>query len=353
MTMLRRLSWLAALGSAVLTADVASADAVQAGPEAGTVDASAWLSLAATDGPAAGRHVVLVSGDEEYRSEEALTQLAKILALRHGFRCTVLYAVDPATGCIDPTVVDHIPGLEALRDADLMVIATRFRRLPDPQMAEIDAYLRSGRPVVGLRTATHAFNLPEGSPFHHYSWNQQGGRMPEGFGRQVLGETWIAHHGRHGSESTRGLVASGAGGHPILRGIADGDVWGPTDVYAVRMPLPGDAQVLLLGQVLAGMSPGSPPVAGPQNDPPMPLAWIKSYSVDGGPTGRVFTTTLGAAEDLLAAGTRRLLINACYWAVGMEEAIPPAANVNLVGTFEPTPFKAGGHRPGVRPHDLR
>ena len=353
MAMLRRLSWLVALVSNVFAAGLVSAEVTPADQEEGPADVSAWLTLAAADEPAAGRHVVLVSGDEEYRSEEALTQLAKILALRHGFRCTVLYAVDPATGCIDPTVVDHIPGLELLRDADLMVIATRFRRLPDPQMAEVDAYLRSGRPVVGLRTATHAFNLPEGSLFHHYSWNQHGERMPEGFGRQVLGETWIAHHGRHGSESTRGLVAPGADGHPILRGIADGDVWGPTDVYAVRLPLPGDSRVLLVGQVLAGMSPGSPPVAGPQNDPPMPLAWTKSYSVDGGPTGRVFTTTLGAAEDLLAAGTRRLLVNACYWAVGLEDGIPPAANVNLVGAFEPTPVKAGGHRPGVKPHQLR
>jgi type 1 glutamine amidotransferase len=315
--------------------------------------ADAWLSLAGGDGPGTGKRVVLVSGDEEYRSEEALTQLAKILASRHGFDCTVLYAIDPTTGEISPNTNDNIPGLEALRMADLMVIATRFRKLPDAQMKEIDDYLRSGRPVVGLRTATHAFNLPAGSGYHHYAWNQKGERMPQGFGRQVLGETWIAHHGAHGKESTRGVIAPGAAGHPILRGIADGDIWGPTDVYAVRLPLPEGCETLVLGQVLSGMTPESAPVEGPKNDPLMPIAWTKHYAIDGGPSGRVFTTTMGAATDLAAEGTRRLLVNACYWAVGLESAIPSKSDVAIVGTFEPSPFKNNGYRQGVKPADLR
>ena len=296
---------------------------------------------------------MLVSGDEEYRSEEALTQLGRILARHHGFDCTVLYAIDPATGDISPDTVDNIPGLEALRTADLMVIATRFRNLPDEQMREIDAHLRAGRPVVGMRTATHAFNIPAGRAFHHYSWNHQGEAMPQGFGRQVLGETWISHHGHHGKESTRGLVAPGAGDHPILRGINDGDIWGPTDVYAVRLPLPGDARPLVLGQVLSDMQPGSPPVVGPKNEPLMPVAWTNTYSVAGGPAGRVFATTMGAATDLVAAGTRRLLVNGCYWAVGLEARIPAAANVDLVGEFVPTAFSFNGARKGVKPADLR
>jgi type 1 glutamine amidotransferase len=315
--------------------------------------ADAWLTVAGADGPGKGKRVVLVSGDEEYRSEEALTQLAKILATRHGFDCTVLYAIDPATGEISPNTNDNIPGLEALRTADLMVIATRFRKLPDAQMKEIDDYLRSGRPVVGLRTATHAFNLPAESAYHRYSWNQQGERMPQGFGRQVLGETWVAHHGAHGKESTRGIVAPGAAGHPILRGIADGDIWGPTDVYTVRLPLPEGCETLVLGQVLTGMTPDSGPVAGAKNEPMMPIAWTKHYSVEGGPRGRVFTTTMGSSSDLAAAGTRRLLVNACYWALGLEDAIPTAANVDVVGTFEPSPFRNNGYVKGVKPADLR
>ena len=318
--------------------------------------ADPWLVVEGGDGPGTGKRVVLVSGDEEYRSEEALTQLAKILAQHHGFTCTVLYAIDPQTGEISPNEQTNIPGLEALRTADLMVIATRFRNLPDEQMKEIDDYLKAGKPVVGLRTATHAFNLPKESPFHHYTWNQQGEKMPQGFGRHVLGETWINHHGHHGHESTRGLVAPDAKDHPILRGINDSDIWGPTDVYGVRLPLPGDSQVLVLGQVLEGMTPDAKPVEGAdakKNDPMMPIAWTKTYSVEGGPTGRVFTTTMGAASDLAAAGTRRLLVNGCYWALGLEDQIPSASNVDLVGTFEPSPFRTNGYKPGVKPADLK
>src|SRR5438132_1400531 len=120
--------------------------------------ADPWIVLEGGNGPGKGKHVVLVSGDEEYRSEEALPQLAKILAKHHGFRCTVLFAIDPQTGEINPEINDNIPGLEALKTADLMVIFTRFRNLPDDQLQHIADYVDSGRPIVGLRTATHAFN---------------------------------------------------------------------------------------------------------------------------------------------------------------------------------------------------
>ena len=317
--------------------------------------ADPWVVIEGGEGPGKGKHVVLVSGDEEYRSEEGLTQLARILATHHGFTCTVLYAIDPESGEINPMNQKNIPGLEALRKADLMVIATRFRNLPDEQMQEIDAYLKAGKPVIGLRTATHAFALPKESRFARYSWNNKTDTFTEGFGRQVLGETWISHHGHHGHESTRGLIVPEAKDHPIIRGIKDGDIWGPTDVYGVRLPLPGDSQPLVLGQVLEGMTPDAPVVTGAdakKNEPMMPIAWTKTYAVDGGPTGRVFTTTMGSSTDLASAGLRRLLVNAAYWAVGLEEKIPPAANVDIVGTFEPTPFKAGGHKKGVKPADL-
>jgi len=306
------------------------------------------------EGPGKGKQVVLVSGDEEYRSEEALTQLAKILAEHHGFDCRVLYAIDAKTGEISPNTGNNIPGLEALRDAELMVIATRFRNLPDDQMKEIDDYLRRGGPVVGMRTATHAFNVPKDRAYAHYG-NGYGGEKKEwadGFGRLVLGEKWISHHGHHGKESTRGLIQPEAKDHPILRGIADGDIWGPTDVYGVRLPLPGDSQPLVLGQVLTGMTADSAPVEGKKNDPMMPVAWTKTYAVEGGPSGRVFTTTMGSSTDLAAEGTRRLLVNACYWATGLEGRIPAKSCVDIVGTFEPTPFGFNGARKGLKPGDL-
>ena len=136
-------------------------------------------------GPGRGKHIVLVSGDEEYRSEEALPQLAKILSARHGFRCTVLFAIDPADGTINPDRNNNIPGLEALASADLMVIFTRFRDLPDEQMKHIVDYVEPGRPIVAMRTATHAFNLKSSRTYQRYSWDNK--EWDGGFGRQVLG----------------------------------------------------------------------------------------------------------------------------------------------------------------------
>jgi len=105
-----------------------------------------------------GKKIVLISGDEEYRSEEALPQLARILSTHHGFTCIVLYAIDPATGNIEPDFVNNIPGLHLLKTADLVVISLRFRELPDDQMKFIDQYIQDGKPIIALRTSTHAFN---------------------------------------------------------------------------------------------------------------------------------------------------------------------------------------------------
>ncbi|HEX8202427.1 MAG TPA: ThuA domain-containing protein, partial [Isosphaeraceae bacterium] len=247
-------------------------------------------------------------------------------------------------------VRDNIPGLEALRTADLMIIATRFRDLPDEQMKEIDAYVTSGRPTLGMRTATHAFDVAGGKTYARYGWKSK--EWDGGFGRQVLGETWISHHGQHGKQSTRGVLAAGQSDHPILRGLRDGDIWGPTDVYGVRRPLPGDSRPLVLGQVLEGMRPEDRPVAGGPNDPMMPVAWIKTYTAAPGKVARVFATTMGASQDLQSEGLRRLLVNACYWAVGLEDRIPAETTVDLVGEYHPRPFGFGGFTKGVRPADL-
>ena len=300
-------------------------------------------------GPGLGKHIVFLSGDEEYRSEEGLPQLAKILAQHHGFKCTVLFAIDPKDGTINPMQSDNIPGTEALATADLLVMLTRFRDLPDDQMKHVVDYVESGKPIIGLRTATHAFAPSKHHAFDRFGWQSK--EWDGGFGRQVLGETWINHHGHHGKESARGIIAPGQQDHPILRGIKDGDIWGPTDVYGVRLPLPGDSQALVLGQVLTGMHSNDPPVSGKKNDPMMPIAWTKTYKTPGGKTDRVFTTTMGASQDLNSEGLRRLLVNACYWCLRMEAKILPKSDVRLVGDYKPTPFGHGTFVKGVRPAD--
>jgi type 1 glutamine amidotransferase len=299
--------------------------------------ADPWVEYQGSEGIGKGKHIVLISGDQEYRSEEALPQLGKILAKHQGFKCTVLFAIDPKTGTINPNVDDNIPGLEHLKTADLMVIFTRFRKLPDDQMKYIADYIAAGKPVVGLRTATHAFDNGGSKSYAKYAWGSKT-EWQGGFGRHVLGETWVDHHGQHGKQATRGIVAPGAKDHPILKGIHDGDVFGPTDVYAVRLPLPGDSNPLILGQVVAGMRPDDKPLAGPKNDPMMPVAWVKTYEADG-KHGRVFTTTMGASQDLIHEGTRRLIVNACLWAVGLEDKIPEKTIVDLVGSYNPTAFR--------------
>ena len=300
-------------------------------------------------GKAKGKSIVLISGDEEYRSEELQPQLAKILSTYHGFKCTVLFAIDPKDGTINPDRLDNIPGLEALDTADLLVLQTRFRDLPDDQMKHIVNYIESGKPIVGIRTATHAFQFKTSPTYAKYSWNSADG----GFGRLVLGETWINHHGQHGKQSTLGVLNPKEAAHPILTGIHDGELWSTTDVYEVRLPLPEDSKPLVFGEVLSGMDIKSPAVPGAVNDPMMPIAWVKSYTGSSGKTARVFATTLGTAQDLLIEADRRLLVNACYWALGMEQQISAKSNVGLVGEYHPHPFGFGGSVKGLTPADLR
>lgn len=290
-----------------------------------------WLEFKGGSGAGKGKHVVLVAGDEEYRSEELMPQLAKILSERHGMDCTVVFSIDPETGKIDPNQSSHIPGLQRLKDADLMIIATRFRALPDDQMQHIVDYIEAGKPVIGLRTATHAFNIPGTNRFAKYSWNYRGKDFEQGFGRQVLGETWIAHHGRHGSESTRGIVADPD--HKIATGIRDGDIWGPSDVYTVRLPLPEGSHTVFLGAILTGMNPDDDVVQDKRNDPMMPIGWTGSYQ-----GGRVFTSTMGAATDFVSEGVRRMIVNAAYWCLGLEDQITADLDIAFVGEFKPTRF---------------
>lgn len=309
--------------------------------------ADPWIVYDGFDGPGKGKHIVLVSGDEEYRSEEALPQLAKILAKHHGFKCTVLFAIDPKTDTINPNA-SNIPGLEALKTADAAVFFLRFRELPDSQMKHIVDYVEAGKPLVGLRTSTHAFK--GGKTYAKYGWTSKD--WPGGFGKQILGETWVSHWGAHGKQSTGGILAKGAEDHPILKGIKDRDIWGPTDVYEVKLPLPGDSKPLVLGAVLEGMKPDDKPIPGKKNDPMLPVAWTKSYQVEGGKQGKAFTTTMGSSQDLESEGTRRMLVNAVYWAAGLEDKIPAKSVVDLVGPYKASPFRNDGFIKGVKPEDL-
>ena len=141
-----------------------------------------WISYEGKDGPGKGKHVVLLAGDEEYRSEEALPMLAKILSERHGFKTTVLFSVNDA-GEIDPDNQKSLSNPAALDSADAIVMSLRFRNWPAETFARFDAAVARGIPLIGLRTSTHAFN----------------GNDHAKFGKQVMGEQWVSHWGNHKS----------------------------------------------------------------------------------------------------------------------------------------------------------
>ena len=297
-------------------------------------------------GPGTGKHIVFLSGDEEYRSEESLPQLARILAERHGFKCTVLFAINPTNGTIDPNFQNNLPGAEALDSADAIVMLLRFREWPDAQMKHfVDAY-RAGKPIVALRTSTHAFSYSKDpqSPYAKFSWNNKS--WPGGFGKQVLGETWVAHHGAHKQEATRGIIEPSAANDPLLRGVAD--LFGNSDVYTANPP--PDAKILVRGQVLAGMKSMDPPVEDKKNDPMQPVVWTRLYKNEAGKTNKILCTTMGAATDLENESLRRLIANAVFWAVGLE--VPAKADVNYIGEYRPSMYGFAGFIKGVKPADL-
>lgn len=296
-------------------------------------------------GPGAGKRIVLIAGEEEYRSEETLPMLAKILAGRFGFHCTLLFSQN-AAGAIDPDALENIPGLAAVGEADLLVLSIRFRELPDSDMKRIVDYLDAGKPIIGIRTATHSFNYVKRPASPYSKWSFQSASPQGGFGRAVLGQTWVNHWGIHGSQSTRGLVRAAAKDLPILRGVQD--VWGPSDVYEAAS-LPADAQVLLDGQVLSGMKPGDAPLASKAT---MPICWTRAVPAANGKVARVFATTIGAATDFQSEDLRRLFVNACFWSLEMETSIPPRADVDYMASYAPSNFGFGGFRKGVKPSDL-
>jgi hypothetical protein len=315
-----------------------------------------WVVYEGGSGPGKGKHIVFLSGDEEYRSEEGLPQLARILARRHGFKCTVLFSINKQ-GEIDPKTKDNEPGMVALDSADLCVMLLRFREWPDAQMSHFVRYHLAGKPIIALRTSTHAFDYPAGSTSAYTRFGWQSKEWPGGFGKHVLGETWISHWGNHAVQATRGIVAPGAAKNPILNGVSD--VFGTTDVYEAAPP--PDAQVILNGQVLTGMTPTDPPATNtkktnqgieqPVNDPMMPIVWLRHRKNEAGKANKILTCTMGAATDLLNEDLRRLLVNGVYWGLGRK--IPARANVDLVGAYHPSTFGFGGFRKGVKPADLR
>ena len=263
-----------------------------------------------------GKHLVFLTGDEEYRGEEGLPMLAKILSQRHGFKCTVLFSLN-AKGEIDPNNQKSLSNPKALDSADAIIMLLRFRTWPDDIYQHFDAACNRGIPVLGLRTSTHAFRGKRG-----------------GFGKRVLGERWVSHWGGHKREACRGAIEPSAKGDSILNGVTD--VFADSDVYEAYPPK--DAIILMRGLVLENMKPDSKPSTRQKkgrgiNDPAMAVAWTRNHKWPSGKSSKIFCTTMGAATDLQSEGLRRMIVNAVYAGLGMD--VPKKANVDYVDPYKP------------------
>lgn len=310
------------------------------------------LNMSGGEGPGKGKHIVLLAGDEEYRSEEAMPLLGKILAEQHGFETTVLFSADE-DGTINPKATGSLMGAEALVKADALIMSLRFRNWNDSTMEKFKAAVNRGIPLIAMRTSTHIFNFKKDSPWAEWSWNHESG----GFGRKVLGETWISHWGVHKKEATLTVVEPANSKHPILNGVSP--IFGDTDVYEVT--LPEDATILHRGLVLKGMNRTDAladyekklkrtGVIQKVNDPAMAVVWTREVKNEAGTTNKVLTTTMGAASELVDENLRRLIVNGVYWGCGMN--VPDKASVAVPENFKPSPYSFNAFKQNMKAADF-
>jgi len=253
------------------------------------VVATAWLLLAGLAPAQAKPHVVLLSGESLYGSATTLPQLAKRLEQQHGYRCTVIVREE----------THRFPTLDALGQADLLIVYARRMQLPAGQLGQVKWYIESGKPVIGLRTASHAFQ----------NWLE--------FDKLVLGGNYKGHH--KNNLSGNASVVPSAKAHPILDGVADEFKMGGS-LYK-NTPLAKSATPLLTGAV--------------DGHPAEPVAWTHSYKGN-----RTFYTSLGHADDFANPNFIRVVTNAIAWGLG-DEAKPAAAVAAKYGVEPGEPFRIG------------
>jgi hypothetical protein len=296
------------------------------------------------EGTGKGKHIVYIASDHEYRGEEALPALARIMAKRFGFKCTVLFGLNPK----DDTLLagsSDIKGLHILEDADLMVLAMRFINLEDNEMQHFVNYVNRGGPIMGLRTSTHAFRIPKERKFYLYDFRYPGEEFHMGFGRQVLGETWVNHYGKNHVQSSILMPEQENKDHPVLIGV--GAMHTQAGGYTAY-PIEG-SKVLARGIILNGMNKDASIDTSKEL---MPVVWARDYTSKSSKVARILTTTQGASEDIIDENFRRLLINGHFWCMGLEEYINEEIRIKFIGAYNPSKFAFEGHRRGVKPSDL-
>lgn len=235
-----------------------------------------------TAAPAANIVIMAVEEPDNYDAVNSMNAFAANELRPQGHQVTVVVG--------DKPVKHHFEGLvAALKDADLLILFSRRRFLPKEQMEAVRAHLNAGKPLLGIRTANHAF-IPRPKDTVDAGLTI----WPE-FTHDVLG-------GENTGYETKGLpytvsIAPGAENSPLLASVNAANILGHQSLYKV-LPLAADATPILIGTAKTDTSP------------PQPVAWTRAY---GPNKARVFYTSLGAPEDMRIADVRRLLANAVKW----------------------------------------
>ena len=221
-------------------------------------------------------HVVMLIAEREYETQQSLKRFSE--DREKAYRFTVVAA--------DPKDRNRLVGLDNLRDADLMLVSVRRRTLPTEQLAVIRDFILQGKPVIGIRTASHAFSLRNKKP-------PEGRTDWQDFDQVVFGGNYTNHHGN--DLQVKISLADTGSKHPIVKGI-DGNkqYFSSASLYRVS-PLMQGAKVLMRGQV--------------KGHPAEPIAWTYRRA-DG---GKSFYTSLGNTEDFQGLLLPALLENALVW----------------------------------------
>ena len=220
---------------------------------------------------------VVMIGEGEYETDRTLPEFVARYLEPIGIRTTIIHA--------DGVNRNLFPGLDVLKKADLLILSVRRRALPQKDLALIRDYLKAGRPLIGIRTANHAFHTHNQKPDGHAEWQE--------FDRDVVGGNYRGHHGV--GPATKLSVSKKGRNHPILRQVSVNSMLGNGSLYQVS-PLAGTATPLLIGTILG--------------EKPEPVAWTHHFK-----GGRIFYTSLGHAQDFENESFRRLLTNAVRWAL--------------------------------------
>lgn len=274
-----------------------------------------------------GPHIVFVTGDEEYRSEESMPMLARILKRELNAKISLCYSVD-SLGLIDPNNTKHINNLSSLDSADLMVMFTRFRELPDAELTKIMRFAESGKPMVGFRTSTHAFMYKDSTRL------QYNNEWPT----KVFGQQWITHHGHFDDGDdplTKVYSIKNQVDHKILSGVEDFDAF--SWLYHVDggdWNLEASCDPILEGRSLRSNHKNNDRLD--QFPITNPVAWTKTYKTQAGISARVFFTTLGHPYDFKIESMRKLALNGIYWSLGFEDKIPDeGVHAEIEGSYNP------------------